>query len=87
MAQDASTYPAKPQFARKVPAPKVNCEKAAILMHILAMLKVWRSTDPLLPWLRHMLICIEERSNVNGLRAPYVSMNSPIEGKLQTSSI
>lgn len=34
-----------------------------------------------------MLIRLEERSNVNGLRAPYVSVNSPIEGKLQTSSI
>lgn len=44
-------------------------------------------TNPLLSWLRYLLVRVEKRSNVNGLRAPYVSVNSPIEGKLQASSI
>lgn len=45
------------------------------------------STDPLLSWLQHTFVGIKQRSNIKGLGAPDVSMNSPVEGELQAPSV
>lgn len=53
----------------------------------LPKIRVYQSNYPLLSWLPHTFVGLKQRSNVDGLGAPDVPVDSPIEGKLQASSV
>lgn len=54
---------------------------------VVAFLSELAPAHLLLPWLPHVLVCFEQRSDVERLSAPDVSVDGPIESELEATTV
>lgn len=82
----ASTSLAELPFLRSMPKTK-HILASRVLLFLSPLYAAGRKIYPLLSRLRDMLVCVEKRPNIHRLSSPYISMNRPVEGKLQSAAV
>lgn len=76
----ASISPAMPLPPGTTPRMRSVCRSVAFLSER-------APAHLLLSWLPHVLVCFEQRSNVERLSAPDVSVDGPIKSKLEATTV